>query len=370
MAVEVPIPPVQSQIPVYSPAPPTDAELDYADLPIIDFSNVTSGEGRTALAEQVKNAMLNHGFFYVINHGYTREQTKRAFDIANMPFEHVSDAEKRVYTADMKGQARGRVISLASTGTSPKECTISWKLNRDITKRQHPEPIRPLLPEVQAFAKHSHFNVLHPVLRLLAIGLEIPEETFVDMHGWDAVGETYVRFMKYYPRTPEEEQKTSNIWMKGHTDFGTVTLLYSQPVAALQVMTRQGVWKWVRHIENAIVVNTGDAMEFLSGGYYCATIHRVIQPPPDQQAYTRVGVFYFALANDDVKLSPVSSPVLQRIGADNTRFMNNPAVNGGAYPTMESWRKGRTSAYGQSELVKQGEVEEELIEGVVVKHYS
>lgn len=27
--------------------------------------------------------------------------------------------------------------------------------------------------------------------RLLAIGLELPEDTFVNIHGYDAVGETY-----------------------------------------------------------------------------------------------------------------------------------------------------------------------------------
>jgi hypothetical protein len=32
--------------------------------------------------------------------------------------------------------------------------------------------------------------------RLIARGMELPENTFVDNHGFDAVGETYVRFMK------------------------------------------------------------------------------------------------------------------------------------------------------------------------------
>ncbi|KAJ3566697.1 hypothetical protein NP233_g6839 [Leucocoprinus birnbaumii] len=308
-----------------------------------------------------------------------------------MPFEHVSEVEKRAYTADMKGtgswqgyKPRNYWVRTFNTYIAEPYREIEFlraddarvahlqRFNRDITKRSHPEPIRPLLPEVQAFARHSHFNVLYPILRLLAIGLDISEDTFVNMHGWDAVGETYVRFMKYYPRTPEEEEKTDNVWLKGHTDFGTITLLYSQPVAALQIMTREGAWKWVKHIENAIVINTGDAMEFLSGGYYRATIHRVVQPPPDQRSYTRVSAFYFALANDDIKLAPVSSPVLQQTGIDTTRFRNDAGVNveGGIYPTMEAWRRGRTSAYGRSELVKQGKVEEELIGGVVVKHYS
>ena len=36
-------------------------------------------------------------------------------------------------------------------------------------------------------------------------------------------------------------------------DFGTITILYSQPVAALQILTKDGSWKWVKHVENALV---------------------------------------------------------------------------------------------------------------------
>ncbi len=42
-------------------------------------------------------------------------------------------------------------------------------------------------------------------------------------------------------------------------------------------------------------------------------------------------------------------------------------------PTMEEWRKGRTAAYGISQLKRaEGEerIEEEVIKGVVVKHYN
>ena len=72
------------------------------------------------------------------------------------------------------------------------------------------------------------------------------------------------------------------------------------------------------------------------------------------------------MTNDDVKLSPLlSSPVLQRLG-DLKRF--NSAVD---VPTMEVWRRERTAAYGQSDLKPTGDgVEEELINGVVVKHYN
>ncbi|KAF8646663.1 hypothetical protein AX16_007161 [Volvariella volvacea WC 439] len=359
---------VSPELPHYIPAPETKHDLDYADLPIIDLSQATTPDGRAQLAIQARDAMRHHGFFYVINHGYTAEQTARMFDIADVPFAHVSEEEKSVYAGKMKetGSYQGyKPRQYWHINSGVHDQLEHYNINRDVMKREHPVPLRPYLGEIAAFAKHNHYNVLHPILRLLALGLELPEDTFVNMHGYSAVGETYVRFMKYYPRTAEEEEKTKNIWLKGHTDFGTITILYSQPVAALQILTRQGTWKWVKHIPNALVINAGDGMEFLSGGYYRATIHRVVQPPPDQQSYTRLGVFYFCMSDDNIKLSPLlESPVLQRGGVIR-RFEDKDA------PTMEAWRKGRTSAYGKSSLtIQEKGVETEVINGVVVKHYS
>ena len=36
-------------------------------------------------------------------------------------------------------------------------------------------------------------------------------------------------------------------------DFGSITILWSQPVAALQILTSGGEWRWIRHLENALV---------------------------------------------------------------------------------------------------------------------
>lgn len=78
-----------------------------------------------------------------------------------------------------------------------------------------------------------------------------------------------------------------------------------------------------------------------------------------------MGAFYFAMTDDDIKLVPLAeSPALQRAGITR-RFDDADA------PTTEQWRRARTSAYGQSELKKKDEVvEEEVINGVVVKHYN
>ncbi|KII84323.1 hypothetical protein PLICRDRAFT_46193 [Plicaturopsis crispa FD-325 SS-3] len=356
------------ETPHYTPAPPTKEELDWADLAVVDISKADTPEGRAELAVQVRDAMTTQGFFYVVNHGYTQPQTDRIFDIADVPFARVSPAEKSAYTAKMKesGSYQGyKPRQYWHIANGVHDQLEHYNINRDITKRAHPKPLRPFLPEIDAFARHNHFNVLHPILRLLALGLELPEDTFVQRHGFDAVGETYVRFMKYYPRSEEEETKTNNVWLKGHTDFGSITVLWSQPVSALQILSPDGKWRWLQHLDNALIINAGDALEFLSGGFYKATIHRVIQPPADQRGHTRLGVFYFCMPDDDVRLAPVAeSPVLQREGIVR-RCPDEQA------PFMETWRRERTSAYGKTDLKKTGDgVEEEILNGVVVKHYN
>lgn len=355
-------------IPRLQRLPVTKENLEYADLAVIDLSNAHTAEGRAELALQMRDAMSTQGFFYVVNHGLTQAQNDRIFDIADVSFTQVGDDEKKIYTGDFESTG----IYL---GYKPRrqwhinggvhDQIEQYNMNRDVTVDEHPKVLRPLLPEIDAFNRFCHFEVLFPILRLLALGLELPEDTFVNMHGFKDNNETAVRFMKYFPLSDDEEVKTQGVWLKGHTDIGSVSILWSQPISALQILSPDGKWRWIRHIDNALVINAGDVMEFLSGGFYKATIHRVIQPPADQRGYARVGVFYFAKANDDTKLIPFAeSPVLQKHGI-NRLCPDDQA------PTMEEWRRSRTSAYGVTALeLKDNGIEEEVIRNVVVKHYN
>ncbi|KAJ7455640.1 hypothetical protein B0H11DRAFT_2322421 [Mycena galericulata] len=354
--------------PSYDAPPPSKENLEYADLAIIDLSKATTAVGRKALAAEVVSAMASHGFFYVINHGYTQEQTTRVFSIANLTFEDVSNEEKKTYTGDSVAVYEGyKPRQTWKIEDGIQDQIEHYNINRNVRKREHPQVLRPYVREIEAFAHHNHFNVLHPILRLLALGLELPENTLVDQHKFKAVGETSA-LSTSFPRSEDEEQRTKQVWLKGHTDIGSVTILWSQPIGGLQILSPDGTWRWVRHMNNALVINAGDVFKltFLCGGFYPATRHRVVQPPTDQVGLPRLGVFYFSMANDDVKLVPhAESPVLKRVGIQ--RLCKDEDA-----PTMEEWRKNRTVAYGSSQLVPGQEkgVEEEIISGVVVKHYN
>ena len=84
----------------------------------------------------------------------------------------------------------------------------------------------------------------------------------------------YSQHFGSYPRTEDDEVKTKNVWMKGHTgqyphndnrriyslsltyaaiDIDALSMLWSQPVTALQVLSPDGKWRYVKHIPNSIV---------------------------------------------------------------------------------------------------------------------
>lgn len=125
-------------------------------------------------------------------------------------------------------------------------------------------------------------KVLNPLNHLIALALELPPDFFTKLHRWDTHDESHLRYMKYGKFSPSEISKLEDgLWSGGHTDLGTITLLFRQPVAALQIREHEtGQWKWAKPLDGSLTVNTCDALSFLTGGYIKSTIHRVIMQLP------------------------------------------------------------------------------------------
>ncbi|KAJ3572266.1 hypothetical protein NP233_g3195 [Leucocoprinus birnbaumii] len=359
-------------VPVYNHAPVTKEDLDWADLATIDMSNADTFEGRQALVKQVHDALKNEGFLYVVNHGLTQEQTERMFNLSDYAVENVTEEEKSRYVSKIREEGtyngyKPRKLWHISNGVHDE--IEQYNMNfRDILTKEHPQPLRPFVSEIDAFMKEAHSRIFNNLMRIIAMSLGLDEEHFIKMHDHSAHAETFLRFVKYFPHSEDDEEKSQNVWLKGHTDANSLTLLFSQPVSALQVMTKDGKWKWVKHVENAIVVNIGDSMEFFTGRYYQATIHRVRQPPADQRGFSRVGLIYFVMPHDEEDLHPVvESPLVKQMDLTKMRFI------GGKVPRMEEYRRTRIAGYGNTQPKRAGareDIEEEDFGGVVVQHYN
>lgn len=183
-----------------------------------------------------------------------------------------------------------------------------------------------------------HEEVVVKLLKLFALFLELPDEDqLVREHQYDVKGEDHLRYMHYAARSPEENKKVGELYSPGHTDLGSITLLFRQPVCGLQILNNEGQWKWVKPVDGTITINTCDALTALTGGLIKSSIHRVHAPPQDQAQIDRLGVLYFARPNNHVVLDPLqNSPLLARLGKTSNVFTEL-----GKHLTTEEWVKIR-----------------------------
>jgi isopenicillin N synthase-like dioxygenase len=102
-------------------------------------------------------------------------------------------------------------------------------------EREHPDVINENRAEIERFQRHIAEDTVQKLLILIAIILELPEDHLTKGHQYDDVSDCHLRYMIYRHRTAEENVEYQNLYSKGHTDFGSLTLLFRQPVAALQI---------------------------------------------------------------------------------------------------------------------------------------
>ncbi|EME80049.1 uncharacterized protein MYCFIDRAFT_31561 [Pseudocercospora fijiensis CIRAD86] len=357
----------------FVPVEPTLEPLEYADLVTLDLGTYEDGpEARQKLADQLNYAMRTQGFFIVQNHGISKEQIDRQVDIGHHVITKTPLEEKRRLEALIKKSGSYQGFKLRQFWTiagDVKDQIEQYNWNRDLSLREHPATFQPFVPEVQEMNDYIHKVILYRLLRLFAISLKLPEDFFVDLHQYEVFDESWFRYMMFFhDHKAEEMKKTEGVWIKGHHDFGSVTLLFSQPMASLQLRDHEtGKWRWVPYVPGGIIVNVGEMMEWWTGGYYKATIHRVHQPPEDQRYQNRCGFFYFVVPNEDVRINTLleESPVLREAGVEEK-------FDKGQEPSSGMYRAARIGAYGQTDLFKgkcKG-IQEEVVGGIKLKHYN
>jgi isopenicillin N synthase-like dioxygenase len=122
--------------------------------------------------------------------------------------------------------------------------------------------------EIASFHRDLFEKVAHKLFVLMSIILELPENYLSDAHAYDKRSDDHLRYMIYNVRTQEEWDKAQGYTKGGHTDFGSLTLLFSQHVAGLQIRTPENEWKWVKPVEGGITCNAADTLTFLTKGVF------------------------------------------------------------------------------------------------------
>ncbi|WFD41734.1 hypothetical protein MPSI1_000370 [Malassezia psittaci] len=363
------------------PAPSKQDDFQWAPLHTLDLSQIR-GEGFTdvpqEIVEQVGNAFTKDGFAYAINHGLSNEEVLRQFSIGQYAFDNVTENEKMRCVANMRDH--GSFVGYKPMG--------HWQIDgvkdrieqlnfgsQSFTPEQRarfPKEMQALIDEVQEFSRFNHDVILRKILNVLSLVLKLPVDTLWNLSKEpEKQGLDLLRYALYRPAPKEDDEKSNGVRLQGHTDFNSVSILWSQPITSLEVLMPDGKWRMVRHRPNSLVLNLGDAMHFLSGGFLKPTIHRVVAPPQDQAHYNRLGLFYFALFNDHTPLTPLTESPLVREAYKDRNFFAEREKQGLPPPTAGEWERMRVRAYGQGNSTK-GEDghDHEKIGGVDVTLYN
>jgi len=125
--------------------------------------------------------------------------------------------------------------------------------------------------------------------------------------------------LNYYPRQkkPMEISKQDGVALgcETHVDSGIFTILYQDKKGGLQVQNRRNKkWYNVPFNNNALVVNTGLALEYLSKGKFKATNHRVIW-----NKTKRISIPFFLEPSHDFKMN--------RSFFSSKNYSNNNEIN-------------------------------------------
>ncbi|MDM0046171.1 2-oxoglutarate and iron-dependent oxygenase domain-containing protein [Variovorax dokdonensis] len=274
-------------------------------LPVIDVGPLRGGDAaqKAEVAAQLRSACENRGFFYIRNHGVSKELISRVFD-ASEGFFDLPPETKLALDKSFSPCNRGYEPLRAQTleAGAPPDLKESFYIGEEIGAddprvlagrfntgpNQWPSGLPAFRETMDAYFAQAHeLGVL--IVRALAASLDLPASHFDD-YLTDAA--STLRLLHYPPQPPNPSPGEKGCG--AHTDFGGVTLLLQDQSGGLQVRDAlDESWIDAPPVADTFVVNIGDLFERWTNGRYHSTLHRVI----NSSGRERLSVAFFFTGN-------------------------------------------------------------------------
>ena len=266
-------------------------------VPTVDIAPFTTGETRRRadVAEAVRAACEEIGFFVIVGHGFPEGLVTRIYDVSraffNLPTEEKNETgETGPVMGGLMHFGLGKETLAATLGG---EAIPDLKETLDFGPGFFGDlwPMRPPDLEPAWRAYYEAMSTLAATLRsIFATALGLAPEYFEDKFRGHL---SSLRVIDY----PEQSAPPAPGQLRAgaHSDYGVLTILRTEDApGGLQVRTRAGLWSDVPHIPGSFVVNIGDAMMRWTNDRWVSTQHRVVNPPVDPtQPARRQSIAYF-----------------------------------------------------------------------------
>ncbi len=284
-------------------------------IPVIDVSGAISGDDIQGVADAIRRAAIDHGFFYISGHGIDDDLIEQAFAVSKAFFDRpVSDKQSVAVDATQRGWMAQGMSRLQGAKTYDLKEVFFWGAevaadDPDVLAgkplcavNRWPDVFPRLKADLIPYYDAVCF-VARRVIAAIAVSLDQPAEFFESAYAKPLARGQLV----YYPASTKTDEAKERFGVAPHTDFGVLTVLLQDNSGGLQVRAKSGQWIEAPPIPGTLVCNIGDLLARWTNNRYASTVHRVINRSTD----ARYSIPVFFDPHTDTVIDPVDIGVSQ-----------------------------------------------------------
>ena len=306
-------------------------------IPTINISSILrkNFNSKTSLkiVKEIEKACLDVGFFQITGHGIKLKNINKICTVGENFFK--SDKKNKLKLAPKKWNKRNKNVYRGyfpndvngKEGLDLGDLKVTKKYSKKI-KNQYIE----YLNIKRSFTRNNIsklsdyyediFNLSETLFK--SIIKIYNKDTDISKKAFSRLKTLSTLRFNYYPNQskPVEISKQDGVALgcETHVDSGIFTVLYQNKKGGLQVQNRKTKkWHDVPFDKNALVVNTGRALEYLSKGRFKATNHRVLW---NKQKRLSVPFFFEPSYDFKMNLSFLNKKKLTNSGLRYDKFLN------------------------------------------------
>lgn len=284
-------------------------------IPVLDLAPLFAGDpaGRARLAEELRRAFTEVGFYFVKNHGVPQNVLDDTFEAArrfhDLPLDQKMAIERNEHNIGYMPMRGSTTRINAMGGQTRPNVNESVFFKRDLPA-DHPDVVSgrrfrganqwpAALPEMRASvnaccdAMEKLGTSLLP-LYALALG-QAPD--FFDAAFREPM---YTLRLIHYPQQ-EATAPENEFGVAPHADTSFMTILAQNRVPGLSVRLPDGAWIDAPVIEGALLINGGMMLRRWSNNRFLATPHRVT----NRSGQERYAIPFFMDASIDAVMTPI-----------------------------------------------------------------
>ncbi|GMI72038.1 hypothetical protein like AT1G06620 [Hibiscus trionum] len=285
------------------PAEELNSAKKNIEVPIIDLSDIGSGNRRKEIVNEVRIAAGKWGFFQVINHGIPLSVLDEMMEGIRLFNEQDLELKKEMHGRDGAKHVQFSSFDLHTSETADWRDTLTLSLSH---LGSDPDP-----SEMPSVCRRSTVEYIKHMKRLAKTLFELLSEALglrPDHLGSMGCCRGCSILAHYYPACPQPELA---LGIRKHSDAGILTLLLQNHIGGLQVL-HNGQWFDVNPARGSFVVNIGDLLQILSNDKFKSVKHRVTA----NHVGPRISVPCF-FSGDSSQLDEAFGPIKELISEAN-----------------------------------------------------